>query len=342
MSKWTRLALVCLLSLIGISLRHQHVFASQVAPHVFDFTEASSNPILVPGADGAWDADSVRFPHVIYHDSIFHMFYGTFQDFDTPVAIGYATSEDGITWTKYDANPILEGDGSGFDAFGVTRPAVLIEPDGTWVLYYNGIPAANNVFGQGIGRATADSPTGTWTRGDDPILEAGSSGTWDSRFIFPDSVLQPDDEYIMYYSSAWRLGRATSPDGIVWTKYDDPITTDSRFAESDPVLPLGDPGTWDTAIAWTGSVRATDDGYEMFYTGADSAQGGSNIDIGYATSEDGIVWSKAPDQVIDYLNDQAFFPSAAVDDDEQYYLYYAVTPSGVYTEFHLATSPAPA
>jgi hypothetical protein len=80
----------------------------------------------------------------------------------------------------------------------------------------------------------------------------------------------------------------------------------------------------------------------MFYTGADSAQGGSNIDIGYATSEDGIVWSKAPDQVIDYLNDQAFFPSAAVDDDEQYYLYYAVTPSGVYTEFHLATSPAPA
>jgi predicted GH43/DUF377 family glycosyl hydrolase len=140
------------------------------------------------------------------------MFYGTFQSKDKPVAIGYATSEDGFDWTKYDGNPVLQGDESGFDAFGVTRPVVIVTADNQWVMYYNGIPKSNNVFGQAIGRATAPALAGPWRQDEVPVLEVGRPGEWDARFLFPDSVIEIEDEYLMYYSSGFQTGRATSAD----------------------------------------------------------------------------------------------------------------------------------
>jgi hypothetical protein len=42
-----------------------------------------------------------------------------------------------------------------------------------------------------------------------------------------------------------KIGYATSTDGIMWTKYDNPATTNPPYAESDPVLVPGSPGTYD-------------------------------------------------------------------------------------------------
>ena len=53
----------------------------------------------------------------------------------------------------------------------------------------------------------------------------------------------------MWYGASdgdnFRIGYATSSDGIAWTKYDDPSTTAPPYAESDPVLGLG-PGSFET------------------------------------------------------------------------------------------------
>jgi sucrose-6-phosphate hydrolase SacC (GH32 family) len=292
---------------------------------------------LRPGADDEWDAVSVRFPHALFHDGLFHLFYGTFQDFTTPVAIGYATSEDGIHWMKFEENPIFEADGTGFDAFGVTTPVITIMEDGTWVMVYNGIPAQNSVFGTGIGRAIAPSPTGPWTREDEPVLEVGASGEWDARFIFPSSLVQTEDGYALYYSAGFMLGRADSEDGITWTKYD-AADTPQPFAESDPVLRPGESGSWDSAVAWAGSVQHSENGWEMFYTGAPNLEGGPNINVGYAYSDDGFAWTKYADNpVIDLERDQAFFPAFLIMPDSTYFVYYAVTPGAAFTEFHLST-----
>src|SRR5689334_17276861 len=114
-----------------------------------NFKQVGNDPILEPGPAGEWDAVSVRFPEVVYDKGTYYLFYGTFQTMTDPVSIGLAESNDGIHWTKLDKNPILKGSGEGFDAFGVTRPVVMVEADGTWILYYNGIPAPNMVFGKG-------------------------------------------------------------------------------------------------------------------------------------------------------------------------------------------------
>jgi predicted GH43/DUF377 family glycosyl hydrolase len=293
---------------------------------VVTLTPIEGNPILTPGETGEWDAVSVRFPQIVFADDTYYLFYGTFQSRSEPVSIGFAVSTDGEQWTKSEDNPVISGDGSGFDASGVTRPVVFVEDDGTWVMYYSGLAQVDQVFGRGIGRATAPAPNGPWTREEDPVLETGAAGSWDSNFIFPDSAVQDGDTTVLYYSSGLSIGRATSEDGMVWTK------------DADPVFEAAPAGSWDSAIAWGSSVRLTDSGWEMFYYGDKTTSGGPGINIGYATSEDGIQWERYDgNPVIDLPDSQAFFPSFMIDADGSYRVYYAVANNSAYTEIHLAT-----
>lgn len=263
-----------------------------------EFVAYENNPVMKLGAPGEWDGGTAVTLNIIQVDGTYYMFYvGGVSPWSDPPTIGFATSANGITWTKSISNPILTGDGTGFDAAFVADPAIMYE-DGTWTLYYGGAPSLPILpDNYQIGRATASDPAGPWTRDENPVLALGSSGEWDSAFVGPDTVLQTSDGYIMYYSGGMdflsaenlMMGMATSPDGITWTKYDDPTTTTAPYAESDPVLKPGEAGAWDSGMAWLGNVRLTACNWEMYYTGATSLSEGS---IGYATSQDGIHWTK--------------------------------------------------
>jgi hypothetical protein len=80
-----------------------------------------------------------------------------------------------------------------------------------------------------------------------------------------------------------RIGVAKSLDGITWTKYDDPTTTNPPFAESDPVL-IPSPGQWDGTYVSYGSVMLIGDTFHMWYTGSLSPTPTNLWRIGYATA----------------------------------------------------------
>jgi predicted GH43/DUF377 family glycosyl hydrolase len=73
-----------------------------------DLVLYEGNPVLVAGEAGVWDAGGVSSPQVIYHNGLFHMLY-TGRDTSTPIrlAVGYATSEDGYNWTRYEGIQFL-------------------------------------------------------------------------------------------------------------------------------------------------------------------------------------------------------------------------------------------
>ena len=52
-------------------------------------------------------------------------------------SIGVATSQDGLSWERYENNPILAGDDIPFSEFDVNAGSVLVE-DGQWVMYFFG------------------------------------------------------------------------------------------------------------------------------------------------------------------------------------------------------------
>ncbi len=65
-----------------------------------DWTKHPNNPVF-EGVPGEWDEGRAAHPF-IYYDGNYHMWY------DSNRAIGYVTSTNGITWTRFLTGPVLE------------------------------------------------------------------------------------------------------------------------------------------------------------------------------------------------------------------------------------------
>lgn len=267
-----------------------------------NFSLYEGNPIFSRAETDEWGGDcgTIFAPQVIEHDGLLYLFYtGSCERSGKPAAIGYATSADGIHWDKYADNPIVAPDGSGYDAMCISMGVPLHDGD-QWVLYYagNSTPCAGP--GLHIGRATAADVNGPWQRSAEPVLEAGQPGDWDEGFIMPHTVIQTEAGYVLYYSGGGEflvplprlIGMATSPDGIRWTKYNDPATTDKPYASSDPILELRADDTASYFSAWAVDIEYTNQGWEMFYSTncPESVSPNCPSFIGYASSEDGLHW----------------------------------------------------
>ena len=72
----------------------------------YNFVKYNNNPVLEPEFD--FEKQSVMNPHVIYdkEENLFKMWYSAGETYE-PDVICYATSKDGITWKKYEKNPIF-------------------------------------------------------------------------------------------------------------------------------------------------------------------------------------------------------------------------------------------
>ena len=122
-----------------------------------------------------------------------------------------------------------------------------------------------------------------------PVLEE-DSGEWDEGGVGAACVIEDGSAYKMWYTGlspglppALEIGYADSTDGIDWTK----DTT------NNPVLPKGDPGEWGGRGVGVGCVAKIDGTYNMWYTGYKGYdEAGIEVAIGYATSPDGIDWTK--------------------------------------------------
>jgi predicted GH43/DUF377 family glycosyl hydrolase len=246
-----------------------------------------NNPVLITGSAGSWENHYVAFCSIIYDSttSIFKMWYTGGQGVLLG-NIGYATSPDGWNWEKYENNPVLiTGSAGSWDDYAVISPSVVVEGN-TYHMWYSGYDESLIE----IGYATSSDGI-NWTKYENnPVLEVGPEGSWDENWVYWPSVIVIDSIFHMWYASVDddKIGYATSPDGIKWTKH-----------PSNPVLDKGPAGTWEDLFVSGPNVLFHDDTFHMWY------YGGRDMDIrriGYATSPDGLTWIK-------YENNPIFLPT---------------------------------
>lgn len=302
----------------------------------FTFMQGGEESAVVSrGEAGDWDGRYINPGAMLYHEGLFHMFRNGFVNWPGVISIGYMASEDGLSWRAEGDSPLFTSQGILYSRNAAAANAVVVSEDGTWMLYFH------SLIGPGvIGRATAPEPTGPWTVDEAPVLEPGGAGAWDEDGLGWHSVVKTDDGYVMYYTghkqSTSMVGRATSPDGVTWTKYDDAQTTEPPFAESDPVF--GGTEDWEGDDIDRPEVCLTPDGWVMLYVGSDLN------DRGLALSEDGINWRRAGDNPVITSAD---FPitgrtwDTALLYHEGIYYYYMEIGSGAGTDIYLAKHPAP-
>jgi hypothetical protein len=282
-----------------------------------NFKGYEGNPLLTPGEPGSWDDLLVMNASTLEHNDTIYLFYTGFKK-NMIKAVGLATSTDGCHFTKFIGNPILEADQTGFDAYGVSQAEVFKE-DSIWVLYYNARETAGFGMGPSIGRATSSKLTGPWTKSENPVLTSGRMGEWDAEFIQVGSILQlNDNSLVMYYCAAYDfvsqknflIGMATSLDGITWKKFNDPNTIDHPFADSDPIMLNGNRTEWDSDGMTLGYVSIVNGGFEMYYAGFGKIEpldfSSQITSIGYASSTDGIHWTRFRQNPVYSLDDDPY------------------------------------
>jgi hypothetical protein len=240
------------------------------SPNGTVWTKNLANPVLKPAGGAAWDSDT-RCQVAVLKDGLTYKMWYSASD-GGPWQIGYATSTNGIAWNVYAGNPLLQVGASGsWDDFEANGPAVI--KDGSqFKMWYHGCDAAYTSCS--IGYATSPNGT-TWTKhAGNPVL-TGTPGGWDENMTMWPSVLKNGSTYEMWYTGGSSIGRATSSDGIHWTKY-----------SGNPVLSVG----WGGGMPVQPSVLLENGTYKKRFRHTLGAQ----TSIGYAESPDGIHWTVLP------------------------------------------------
>ncbi|MCP4545972.1 MAG: hypothetical protein GY835_05840 [bacterium] len=162
-------------------------------------------PVLNRSENG-WDSSWLGGPCVLTVNDHLEMWYDGGDG--SPPKLGLALSEDGINWSKYDDNPVM--DGTLWDQ-GVGDSHILkIGP--LYHMWYQGNSPEPSTYQ--VGYAYSDDGIHWSKRDDNPVLPLGPTGAWDELHTSDPSVLYVNSELRMWYDgfdgSNWRIGFATS------------------------------------------------------------------------------------------------------------------------------------
>jgi predicted GH43/DUF377 family glycosyl hydrolase len=267
-------------------------------PAGFDFF-LLDNPAR--SSSGAWDGRAVQKPVVIKEGSVYKMWYEGI-DYDWVSRVGFATSLDGLNWTTYLNNPVMDRGPAEWETSGEIAPFVMFH-EGQYKMWYEGSNGTVRQLGY------AASPDGiVWTKyGENPVLQAGPDA-FDQVGAAHGTILYEDSTYKLWYHALADanivIAYATSPDGVNWTK-------------QGPVMYI-EAGSWEDWGIWGPSVLKVGDTYWMWYAGG--AYTGPAI--GVATSLDGITWEKHPDNPVVSMPDHEIGDPTVLQDGEIFKMWF--------------------
>jgi len=238
--------------------------------------KSPDNPILTVGASGEWDDTKVIDPHLCKEGDTYYLFYTGYDGTNWRIGVATGTSLENLT--KYTNNPILDiGSPGDWDDTGVFNPS-LLKYGGKYYLFFGGWKEGIKK----IGVAEADSILGPYTKfPDNPILDVGASGEWDSADVASPHVIQEGGIFYLFYNgqqagvTGWPLGYATasSPTG--------PYT---RYA-NNPVF-SGTDEDWDVLMEVYSVIK-----FGSRYIDVYETLGGDNIwRLAIAFSDDRVNW----------------------------------------------------
>jgi len=234
------------------------------------FRKSPANPVLSPGPPGSWDQSATNSVSVLFDAGFFKMWYAGCSG--SVCGIGYATSPDGTNWTKDLGNPVIPPGSPGSWDYVLQNPHVL-KDGSSYKIWFS----ANGPSTIQLGYATSSDGV-TWAKYPSPVL---SGQTWDAGAVSTPVVIREGALLTLWYSGhsgdyAYRIGKATSIDGISWTR--DP---------SNPIMSPLEP--WEESRVHPMQVILQNGSYELYYYA-----GFNYVQIGHAISPDGTSWSRSP------------------------------------------------
>lgn len=166
------------------------------SPDGITWKRMSEKPVLSP--ELPWEKTSTMSPQVIWDESakLFRMWYSGGEQYE-PDAIGYATSPDGLHWTKDSANPIFKPDPKNiWEQYKVAGCQVIHFGDWYYMFYigYRDVDHAQ------IGIARSRDGIGNWERLPvNPIIRPGQD-QFDEDACYKPYALYDGHRWMLWYN----------------------------------------------------------------------------------------------------------------------------------------------
>ncbi len=256
-----------------------------------NFTPYEGNPVFTGGGDGAWDKMIRERGYILKEDDGYHMWYTGYEKNDTDTKyLGYASSPDGINWTRYPHNPVFSG--------SWTEDMMVLHSDSFYIMFAEGRgDTAHMLTSEDKIHWTDKGALNIQTTNGQP-LSPGPYGT-------PTVWKENSTWYLFYERNDSAVWLASSPDLKTW-----------KNVQDEPVIFKG-PEPYDKYGVALNQVIKHDGKYFGFYHGTafeDWHEWSTNI----AVSTDLIHWKKYENNPIMKENKSS---GIIVDDGTQYRLY---------------------
>ena len=170
------------------------------------FTEVDGNPLLEPEED--WENQAVAHPTVVRTGDVYEMWYAS-----STLQLGYALSEDGVSWTKYCHNPVFSGVDGTWDEGEIKSPEVIWDGAHYLMTYAGG--------GEGnwsVGWAMSTDGI-TWVRADEPVMTSDDDDVefFETLSVIGAPMILDGDTLQVWYSGTSASGSAIGHATADWS-----------------------------------------------------------------------------------------------------------------------------
>ncbi len=233
-----------------------------------EFVPYNANPVFKGTGIDTWDKQIRERGYIIYEDSIYKMWYTGYKGDDTVTKyLGYATSGDGINWTRYAKNPIFSEKW--------TEDMCVIKNKGKFYMFAEGRNdvAHSLVSDDGI----------NWQEEGDLKIQAVDGKTIPGPYGTPTVWIENGKWYLFYERNDEAIWLAESNDHKNWINVHD-----------EPVIKTG-PEKYDAgAVAANQVVRYKGRYYIYYHASSDPMASSTEWTSNVAVSTDLIHWVKFP------------------------------------------------
>ena len=285
-------------------------------PELVEFGPASEKPLFAGTGANMWDRMIRERGWVMREDGIWHMWFtGYNYDITTAKSLGYATSPDGITWTRWPGNPLT--------TTGWVEDVCIVKHEGTYFMFAEGKDDIAHLL-------TSKDRLHWEEQGDLDIrqtngqpISAGPRGT-------PSAIFEKDRWWLLYERDDHAIFAATSRDLKTWTNVTD-----------EPVIKMGPEAYDQHAVAVDQIIKHKGRYYAYYHASATEPWVAWSTCI--AMSEDLVHWQKYPHNPILRVNPaMPGAGSGTVVHDGKGYRFYTTHPDvRVYMPKHETPAPKP-
>jgi hypothetical protein len=246
--------------------RSTHAEGPRFPPELVDWVPYAANPLFAGTGQATWDREIRERGFILRDGGTWRLWY---TGYDTKrgekKSLGYATSPEGIRWTRHAGNPV-------FDAVW-TEDVFVVKHDGVFHMFAEGVDdVAHRLTSKDGVRWEEQGALDVRRRSGEPISKGayGTPSVWIENGVF----------HLFYERDDKGIWLATSKDLRVWTNVQD-----------EPVIALG-PSAYDRhAVALNQVVRHEGRYYGVYHANADPEWEGPWTTC-LAASDDLVHWEK--------------------------------------------------